>query len=542
MYEVIVSGSEAMMSVWIIAWSKSGNMAPVRFFNDGTWSEKLKAECSKWGVIEDVKEIYEQSKHRLKDTVKSRDIGWMCKPLIMAQAKSEYAVWVDHDVEIQKSLDPIVEYVEKNGAWFASPYYESFAKGKYGNKRLAQHGIIVYKPADERMKTWKDYVLSHDDFNDETNFVKAFGGLLEARKDTCDLYHFEWYESTDTIPITKKSIVAPRLSNSDAIVVHWTGSFVKEAMVKHILGKNLYNEDVDAVFVLGSGSKHKNLELRIALRSMEQFCPWIRKVWVVGDDPGFLSDKVRYIKCEDKFVHCKDANIIFKIHMACKEIDLAERFLFCSDDQFVMKHCVSEDFEPRWLKIFEGSDYGSSVWFKRLRKTLERFGNGSKYFQPHIWALMNKSKFLDMCSKIDYTKSDAVTVMSLYFNYVKEEGVKDYDHVYLHSDDFPKSVRHYAYGTGTFDNKKFREKLLQIFPTSSVYESDNFMDLNKGAEIKLRKDFGVDIVEETEEDKRIRIKNVVNSRAQRNSENIVSLLDVVLGKQGNKREKVRICL
>ena len=47
-------------------------------------------------------------------------------------------------------------------------------------------------------------------------------------------------------------------------------------------------------YILGDGSKHHNLELRLSLRSVEK-CLNPKRVIVCGHDPGFLSENVEYI-------------------------------------------------------------------------------------------------------------------------------------------------------------------------------------------------------------------------------------------------------
>jgi hypothetical protein len=58
-------------------------------------------------------------------------------------------------------------------------------------------------------------------------------------------------------------------------------------------------DKIDIVIPLGSGSKHRNAELRFALRSIERFALGVRRVVVLGVDPGFLSDDVWHVPCDD---------------------------------------------------------------------------------------------------------------------------------------------------------------------------------------------------------------------------------------------------
>ena len=94
---------------------------------------------------------------------------------------------------------------------------------------------------------------------------------------------------------------------------------------------------MDILYILGSGSKHNNIELRWALRSVEKYCKNIDRVFVVGSDPGFLSDKVIYIPCEDKFKGKKHKNMLYKIQYAVLNSDISDDFLVSSDDIILLK-------------------------------------------------------------------------------------------------------------------------------------------------------------------------------------------------------------
>jgi SAM-dependent methyltransferase len=229
----------------------------------------------------------------------------------------------------------------------------------------------------------------------------------------------------------------------------------------------------DAVFVLGSGSKHGNVELRYALRSMAKHCAWVRKVWVVGADPGFLAPEVGYIPMEDGFQHSKDANIISKLLAAAEHAEVAERFLFCSDDQLVTLPTTIENFKPRFLRVWAEADsawYERQKWHVNLRDTLQVFGAGAKYFQPHIWAPMEKTRFREMAAERKWRDSKACVVMSLYYNHVREPGVADFDHVFARDPAQLRRARHVAYSDSALEQPGFLPALQAMFPEPCRFE------------------------------------------------------------------------
>lgn len=73
----------------------------------------------------------------------------------------------------------------------------------------------------------------------------------------------------------------------------------------------------DVVYVLGDGSKYKNLEIKISITSMLKFCShWINEIYVIGENSGIKNPKVHHIYAPDVSRSNKDANIIYKLNMA----------------------------------------------------------------------------------------------------------------------------------------------------------------------------------------------------------------------------------
>ena len=105
---------------------------------------------------------------------------------------------------------------------------------------------------------------------------------------------------------------------------------------------------MDIVYVIGTESKHGNLELRMSLRSIAMYGMNKGKVIVVGAPPKWLSDEVIKVNVEDKYVY-KHSNILMCIE---KVVDLGlvdGDFLYSSDDHF---YCREVDFDnyPYYIK------------------------------------------------------------------------------------------------------------------------------------------------------------------------------------------------
>jgi hypothetical protein len=223
---------------------------------------------------------------------------------------------------------------------------------------------------------------------------------------------------------------------------------------------------VDAVFVIGTGSKNGNEELRYALRNLDRNCPFVRDVYICGECPSWVdTSEVRHLKWPDRFSHAKDANIIDKLRHACEQPGISERILFCSDDQFQTRVCTWDDFAPRWLRQYKPTDdwyeNRKRVWHTRLHKTLERdrkrrIAEGLDpdtvyYYQPHIWMQIDRDKFIEYAKWCDYEHRDDTIIASGYFNYIDAGGKYNYDHIFISAGQkWPVKETHVAYTDGSY--------------------------------------------------------------------------------------------
>lgn len=241
---------------------------------------------------------------------------------------------------------------------------------------------------------------------------------------------------------------------------------------------------VDAVFVIGTGSKNDNEELKYALRNLDRHCPFIRNVYISGECPDWVDTTVvRHLPWPDRFKHAKDANIIDKLRHACEQPGIAKRVLFCSDDQFVTRTCTWEDFTPRWLRQYDPKDgwyeARNRLWHSRLHKTLDRDRRRRKslglnqanvyYYQPHMWMQIDRDKFVEYAKWSDYEHRDDTIIASGYFNFVDAEGKRNFDHVFISpGQKWPVAATHVAYSdTAYADAMRF---LRNEFPDESRFE------------------------------------------------------------------------
>lgn len=94
---------------------------------------------------------------------------------------------------------------------------------------------------------------------------------------------------------------------------------------------------MDILYILGTGSKHNNDELRYSLRSLERYGNGLGRVYLVGECPEWLNtETVTYIPFKDK-ESSKFKRIWAKIVYAVNHCDISDDFLLSSDDIFHVK-------------------------------------------------------------------------------------------------------------------------------------------------------------------------------------------------------------
>ena len=103
--------------------------------------------------------------------------------------------------------------------------------------------------------------------------------------------------------------------------------------------------EMDLIYILGTGSKWENNEIRYSLRSVEKHVKGLDRVFIIGELPVFLqpSDKLIHIHCADSSQD-KAVNIMRKLKVACMDERISERFMFFNDDYFMFKNIEIESY------------------------------------------------------------------------------------------------------------------------------------------------------------------------------------------------------
>jgi len=181
----------------------------------------------------------------------------------------------------------------------------------------------------------------------------------------------------------------------------------------------------DLVYVVGTGSKWFDNELRFSLRSVAKNLTGVRKIWVIGHCPCFV-DNVEHLfyPDNDKSGNNNDANMIDKILFACKQ-DITDDFIFMNDDFFILKPIHVDDIPVLHKGDFKDKPQSywriNGIWQQRLLNTwnkLKEAGLSTTHYDLHCPMPMNKDKFIEVMSRWDYKPVPGLNFRSIYGNEV----------------------------------------------------------------------------------------------------------------------------
>lgn len=234
----------------------------------------------------------------------------------------------------------------------------------------------------------------------------------------------------------------------------------------------------DVVIPLGVKSYgNKNFEIKVAVASIKKYFKCLNRIIIVSQINPIkeLGDDIIWVYQDDIYTHDKDANIIEKVRTAIAKIpDLTEDFIMWSDDQFITKDTEWSDTTPRYMKIYNESTQEwfktmarTRVWYRRLIQCFKRFsetGYGCRFFNPHIPSPLNKRKFMDMCCEYNYKKENGITIYDLYYNFIGEKGVPNFDEFHCTKGETDwHGCRWVGFYNSSMRNPLFVNKLKELF-------------------------------------------------------------------------------
>lgn len=201
---------------------------------------------------------------------------------------------------------------------------------------------------------------------------------------------------------------------------------------------------IDIVLPLGTGSKHKDLELRYALRSIEMHLSGYGQVWIIGKPIPASIRGVKHIPAAD--IHpIPDGNMMAKLALACNVYEISETFLYYHDDHFLMQDVQADKFPFYYQGTMQEyiTKRGKDGYSQRVQNSLdylEKNNHPTKYFDVHTPMLIEKEAFKNVINAYDQKKPHGYVLKSLYANMKGIEGTPFIDHKITKAPEKPTPV------------------------------------------------------------------------------------------------------
>jgi hypothetical protein len=175
---------------------------------------------------------------------------------------------------------------------------------------------------------------------------------------------------------------------------------------------------MDALYFLRH-SKLDDVEIRYSLRSVARHAPWIRKVWVFGDRPAFLTENKSLAEHvpHEYVARVGDyrtplTNFFLMFYLSSLIPELAPEYLWFCDDFMLLDDLSQEQArEDRYLEDLSKVRFrGRGLWKESLWRThdvLRRLGYTGYNFETHIPTYFTKRRVLEAYSEFkDFVTQD----------------------------------------------------------------------------------------------------------------------------------------
>lgn len=130
---------------------------------------------------------------------------------------------------------------------------------------------------------------------------------------------------------------------------------------------------MDILYILGTGSKHDNIELRMSLRSICKYGTGIDKVVVAGDPVDWLSEAVIKVPIPVKYKR-KHHEMMNRVQYCVENGILEGEFLISSDDHFYVKP----------------TDFNNYPYYVKSPQLTGRVVKGERFFNYHMSMLQTR--------------------------------------------------------------------------------------------------------------------------------------------------------
>lgn len=219
---------------------------------------------------------------------------------------------------------------------------------------------------------------------------------------------------------------------------------------------------MDAVYILGNGSKVGNEEIRYSVRSLDYHMLDLDRVFIVGANPGLLPGAIHIPFSEPHEEGWK--NTYAKVLAACNDERISETFLLMNDDFFMLESFMGKEYPFYSVKGANGGTCGAHA------------------FQIHAPMQIEKQLFIKVPFSTDQKACRSWRSFYANFCHVRPTPIDDivvftYPKIGTYSEQI-KSKPFFSISDETMQEPPFRAFLHDLYPDPSRFELPNTPDLD----------------------------------------------------------------
>jgi hypothetical protein len=238
-------------------------------------------------------------------------------------------------------------------------------------------------------------------------------------------------------------------------------------------------EKIDLVYILGTGSRWGDNEIRYSLRSVEKYFPKAGRVFIIGECPDWATNVI-HIKMEDKEQN-KLLNARAKYFMAATNPQIGKEFVLMNDDFFFLKTVskIPNFSRGKLQNMMDKHPTKGGYYYHSLadtKKRLDAMGIPDALdFEIHAPMIFNRSKLETVINMIGSDR--AFSIRSCYGNLMglKPEKIVDFKAANIAEFAYQRlrNERILSINDALVCNDDFRAWMRQKYPKMSKYETND---------------------------------------------------------------------
>ena len=194
--------------------------------------------------------------------------------------------------------------------------------------------------------------------------------------------------------------------------------------VRKYAGKRCRCSDkaIDILIPLRSdGSRNGNLELKLALRSIERNLTGFRKIWIASKERPAGFERIGHIAAPDDRPR-KQMNIHRAILAALRNPEVADEIIFWADDNVLLAPLHASEL-PVAVRDDALTGFSNApdarIWHRSLRQTGDALlakGLPAVNYEAHTPVRFNRRNYLALAGEFDFDSGVGLCYISLYLN------------------------------------------------------------------------------------------------------------------------------